>query len=462
MAQSDFGNLESPLSGTSFINTHLEPWRDAVHSTHSGGGRPSYAVAGMIWLDTTDSSRWIIYIFDGSEDIKIGEVDTTNDAFIPAGGSKFLGTAAGTANALTLAPTPTITALATGDVFDFIVGTTNTNAGPTLAINALDAETIKTNIGSGKVNCPKGALVAGTAARVLWDGTDFILMNVRPYNKATDIATASTINLDAALGDYLTLTGTTTVNTITLAEGQSRLCHAGGAFTLVNSASLILPTSENIDVVAGDVFMVRGEASGVVRVVNFMRADGTALGGGAGGMVLLSEQTASGDSELVFDNTVFTSDYDEYVVVGTQLNPTSDGDDFRMQVSEDNGTTFFTDNYSYIVRAASSNGGFDTYNSASDNRINITPNTSNYGVGGNADESLSFTMHISNPLSEDPRPLMYWTAGWYGPDSRLSTMYASASRRGGAGDANFNAVRYYFDSNNIDAGTIRVYGVKKS
>lgn len=87
MAQFDFGNLESPLSGTVFINGNLEPWRDALHSSHKGGSRPSYAVEGMLWVDDT-TNPWILNMFDGSNDIALGSFDTTTNTFTPSGVSQ--------------------------------------------------------------------------------------------------------------------------------------------------------------------------------------------------------------------------------------------------------------------------------------------------------------------------------------------------------------------------------------
>lgn len=84
MSQYDFGNLESPLSGTSFFNTHLEPWRNALHSNHAGSSRPSYAVASMTWVNTTTNPHVLNY-FDGSQDIPLGYIDISTNSFIPAG-----------------------------------------------------------------------------------------------------------------------------------------------------------------------------------------------------------------------------------------------------------------------------------------------------------------------------------------------------------------------------------------
>ena len=77
MSQSDFGNLESPLSGTSFINTHLEPFRNALHTNHSGNARPTYAQAGMFWIDNS-ITEWNMNFFTGSADVAFARLNTTN------------------------------------------------------------------------------------------------------------------------------------------------------------------------------------------------------------------------------------------------------------------------------------------------------------------------------------------------------------------------------------------------
>lgn len=81
MSQFDFGNLSSPLSGANFIDNNLEPWRDALHSCHSGATRPSYAVNGLLWLDNSNSSLWILKMFQGSTDIVLGSLDPVTNKF---------------------------------------------------------------------------------------------------------------------------------------------------------------------------------------------------------------------------------------------------------------------------------------------------------------------------------------------------------------------------------------------
>jgi hypothetical protein len=275
MSQSDFGNLSSPLSGTDFFNNKLEPFRDALHTSHSGASRPAYAVAGMLWLDTT-TTPWVLNMFDGTDDISLGTINASTNIYNPSGVvGDWCGSAGGTANALTFTPTQPRTAYTTGDVIEGLITATNTSETVTINVSGLGTKASKACVGVGKVNIPIGAQQAGMIGRWVYDGTDFILLNVRANNPATAVASAGTLNLDTATGDYVEITGTTTVTAVTLANGQERTCRASGSFTLTQGASLLLPGGANIITNVGDVFVLRGEPSSVVRLVSYTRADGS-------------------------------------------------------------------------------------------------------------------------------------------------------------------------------------------
>lgn len=94
--------------------------------------------------------------------------------------------------------------------------------------------------------------------------------------QGSDVASASTINLNTLIGDYCHITGTTTITAITLTKGREITVVFDGALTLTNGASLILPPGENITTVANDTAVFRGEASGVVRCVSYVRKGMTA------------------------------------------------------------------------------------------------------------------------------------------------------------------------------------------
>lgn len=93
------------------------------------------------------------------------------------------------------------------------------------------------------------------------------------------IASASTVDLTNATGNFVHITGTTSIATINLVQGASRRVVFDGILTLTNGANLILPGGANITTAAGDSVIFVGDASSVVRCVSYVRADGTTVGG---------------------------------------------------------------------------------------------------------------------------------------------------------------------------------------
>lgn len=131
----------------------------------------------------------------------------------------------------------------------------------TLAIDeASEAEAIA-GTASGKVVTPR-RLAAQVAP------------GARLGRKGTDIASASSIDLGAATGDYVDVTGTTTMTALgTVAAGIERTLRFVGALTLVhNATSLILPGGESLTIEAGDVAVFRSLGSGNWRCVSYQPA----------------------------------------------------------------------------------------------------------------------------------------------------------------------------------------------
>jgi hypothetical protein len=88
----------------------------------------------------------------------------------------------------------------------------------------------------------------------------------------SDIASATTTNLETSTGDLIDVTGTTTITAITLNDGHERTVRFTGILTLTNGASLVLPGAANITTAAGDFAVFRGYAASVVRCVGYTRA----------------------------------------------------------------------------------------------------------------------------------------------------------------------------------------------
>jgi hypothetical protein len=135
---------------------------------------------------------------------------------------------------------------------DFVANTVIESA----KIDALSADLEADN------NTARPIVAGGTGAATAIAAHDALV------TKGTDVATASTVNLDNATGWFTDLTGTTTVTAVTLATGKSRICRAVGVFQLTASASLIVngSTSVNLTTAAGDLLIFEGYASSIVRV----------------------------------------------------------------------------------------------------------------------------------------------------------------------------------------------------
>lgn len=131
--------------------------------------------------------------------------------------------------------------------------------------------------------------------------------------KGADIASAATVDLSNATGDFVDVTGTTTITAFgTAAAGIERTVRFTGALTLTyNATSLILPTSANITTEANDRAIFRSLGSGNWICITYERADGRPLSQTANVHFLakrgstIADQTGDGTSyNIVFDSAV--------------------------------------------------------------------------------------------------------------------------------------------------------------
>lgn len=71
-------------SGSGLMDDYLHKDQQNVLTSNSGIQRPSYAVAGTKWLDTS-VTPWLWKMYDGTNDITLGTVNPSTHLFIPAG-----------------------------------------------------------------------------------------------------------------------------------------------------------------------------------------------------------------------------------------------------------------------------------------------------------------------------------------------------------------------------------------
>tara|TARA_R110001606_G_scaffold335174_1_gene483151 strand:+ start:422 stop:1573 length:1152 start_codon:yes stop_codon:yes gene_type:complete len=172
-----------------------------------------------------------------------------------------LGTLGGSADTYTATPSPAITAYATGSEFNLKVNADNTGAS-TLNVNAVAAKAIKKYDGAGaKLALEAGDLQQDQYYKVIYDGTDFILVNPEiidnlKSNKLNTQPNSTTISSGAIAytGAYMV------VDTEGAAASDDLVTISGG----VNGDRLTLRTLNNgRDVVlkhsTGNIFNIRGD-----------------------------------------------------------------------------------------------------------------------------------------------------------------------------------------------------------
>jgi len=184
--------------------------------------------------------------------------------------NSWIGTFGGTANVLTATASPAPAAYAAGQTFRGIVATANTGAA-TVNFNLLGAKNITKN---GTTALVVNDLPAGAVITLVYDGTQFQLVNVQPFSHGADIASAATVNLSTRTGRIVNVTGTVTITAITLAEGDFCVVQFTGIARLTNGASLVLPGGQDIFTAAGDFAIFVGYATSVVKCASYTRASG--------------------------------------------------------------------------------------------------------------------------------------------------------------------------------------------
>ena len=83
MAQNTVNYADNP-TGPQLLDNYLAKEQENILSSNSGIQRPSYAVAGTPWIDTS-VTPWLYKIYDGSDDVVFGSVNPTTHSFITNG-----------------------------------------------------------------------------------------------------------------------------------------------------------------------------------------------------------------------------------------------------------------------------------------------------------------------------------------------------------------------------------------
>ena len=168
--------------------------------------------------------------------------------------------------------------------------------------------------------------------------------------KGADIASASTTDIGAATGNYVDVTGTTTITAFgTVQAGTEREVQFDDAVTLThNGTSLILPGATNITTAAGDVARFRSLGSGNWKLVSYQFAASL-----SGARSLETEQATTSGTTIDFTGLPNGAQIIEILFDGVSV---SSANDICIRIGDSGG--FETSGY-----VASASGGASITNS---------------------------------------------------------------------------------------------------
>lgn len=383
------------------------------------------------------------------------------------------GTDGGAANAYTLTSTPALIGYTTRMIAVFSPTIDNTGAA-TLNISGLGVRNLRSVSGGALL---AGELVAGIVYAAFYNGTEFRLLSItKGYAdqlafsaalpaqtlgflissgtvaswsttftgfavnevKGANIASAGTVNLTTATGNYVHVTGTTTITGFTIPQGAERMVVFDGVLTLTNGANLLLPTGANITTAAGDVAIIRGDTATIAKVTFYQRNDGTALNAtryGMGTPTVLTPAVAANLDSLNF----VVAGANGYLVELEGIRPNSGAGNLQVQLA--NGG---------VVDAASN---YLATSSAT------TTTAAQWDIGTGADSAgkgLSGVMNLVNLNAAAPLKQGAWNVG-----IQTTTNYASSIATGFYIGGAVSGIRFKWSGglNFASVGNIRIYPI---
>lgn len=156
--------------------------------------------------------------------------------------------------------------------FNGSIDNDNIKTAANIANSKLNLASISQNIAHSGTMSHTGAVTLGAATTM--SAKDFT------EAKGADVASASTTTIWVTDGNFIHITGTTTITSFGTAgqAGDERTIVFDGALTLThNATSLILPTGADITTAAGDTAIVRAETTANARVISYNRKSGVPL-----------------------------------------------------------------------------------------------------------------------------------------------------------------------------------------
>jgi len=178
----------------------------------------------------------------------------------------------------------------------------------------------------------------------------------------------------------------------------------------------------------------------------------------SGAMTLLATQTASASATISFTSGIDDT-YDSYVFKFINIHPSINDTHFQFNGSTDSGSNY---------NATKTTTYFNAYHNEADSATSLTYDAGadlaqstafqgiGFGVGNDADQSLSGTLQLFNPSSttfvkhfiSDCNFSMHADYTWNG---YIAGYFNTTSA--------IDAIRFQMNGGNIDSGVIKLYGI---
>ena len=206
----------------------------------------------------------------------------------------------------------------------------------------------------------------------------------------------------------------------------------------------------------------------IVKLNNRGVKNATAFGSitGLGSMTFIKKLTASSSATLSFvhgSGGVDFSTYKEYVFTFNNIHPGSHDTDFTFQGSIDSGSNYNVAMTTTVVSPyhyENDGGALLYYNAPKDQAQGTAFQSISDGVGNEADQSVSGSLHFFNPSSEifvKHYICNVQTSCLDSSDDAYSMNDLSAGYFNNTN--NIDAIQFKMSSGNIDAGDICLYGI---
>jgi len=175
---------------------------------------------------------------------------------------------------------------------------------------------------------------------------------------------------------------------------------------------------------------------------------------GGGAWEFISGQSASNDATIDFTSFINDTDFDDYVFIYDNVLPVTDGTDFRMRASIDNGSNFLTTNEYTYVRTTGTAASIVQNSGTGGDRFELA----NTSLGNAANEGTSGQLFLHKPSAT--RNTMVHARGVAYDTIGVITRVATGGEI--ITTSAVNAIRFYMASGNIASGDFRLYGIKKA